>query len=88
VLSAFEQWLGLTLTAGGQIDICFAGALNGWLYCHCLVAAQNHLDIARIKLKAAAAAASLFACNECRSQTEEWVDDDIAALGHVEKRIF
>jgi hypothetical protein len=32
--------------------------------------------------------ASLFAGDECRSRTEEWVDDDVAAFGHIEQRIL
>ena len=32
--------------------------------------------------------AGLFAGDECRSRTEEWVDDDVATFTHVEQRVF
>src|SRR5450759_4684687 len=36
----------------------------------------------------AAASASLFGSEECRSRTEEWVEDDVAAFGDIEQRVF
>jgi hypothetical protein len=74
--------LGLTLTAHGHLGICLACAFqDGWPFCHRFVSAQDDLDVERIKLEASAASAGLFAGDEGRSRTEEWVDDDVAAFG-------
>jgi hypothetical protein len=80
---------GLTLAAHGQVGTCLTGAFQDrWLSRHDFVAAQDDLDVEWIELEAAAASASLFAGDERRSRTEEWVDDDVAAFGHIEERIF
>ena len=80
---------GLPLTAHGQLGICLACAFqDGWPFCHCFVSAQDDLYVERIKLEATAASAGLFASDECRSRTEEWVDDDVATFGQVEQRVF
>ena len=55
---------------------------------HCLVPAQDDIDIERVKLNTAAASACLFGSDERRSRTEEWVEDDVAAFGHIEQCIF
>lgn len=81
--------IGLTLTAHGQLGICLASAFqDGRVSCHRFVSAQNDLDVKWIKLEAAAVSAGLFASDECRSRTQERVDDDVAAFGHVEQRVF
>src|SRR4029077_14872675 len=80
---------GLMLAAHGQFDICLTGAFQDrCLFRHCFVSAQDDLDVAWIPLDAAAASAGLFAGDERRSRTEEWVDDDVAAFAHIAQRIF
>jgi hypothetical protein len=72
---------GLTLAAHAQFDIRLACAFQDrCLSCHRFVAAQYDLDVEWIQLEAAAASAGLFAGDERRSRTEEWVDDDVAAM--------
>ncbi len=80
---------GLTLTAYGQLGKCLACAFqDGWPFRCRFVSAQDDLDVERIKLEASAASAGLFASDEGRSRTEEWVDDDVATFGQVEQGIF
>ena len=80
---------GLTLMAYGQLDKCLACAFqDGWLFCHRFESAQDDLDIKWIKLEAAATSAGLFASNKRRSRTEEWIEDDVAAFGHVEQCVL
>src|SRR4029077_5745899 len=80
---------GLTLAARGQLRICLTCDFQDRdLSCHRFVSAQDDLDVEWIQLAAAAASAGLFAGDERRSRTEEWVDDDVAAFGHIEQGIF
>jgi len=80
---------GLTQTPHGQLGICLACAFqDGWPFRYRFVSAQDDLDVEWIKLEAAAASAGLFASDEGRSRTEEWVDDDVAAFGKVEQGVF
>src|SRR5450756_2466446 len=84
-----DVMFGLTLTAHGQLGICLACAFqDGWPFRCRFVSAQDDLDVERIKLEASAASAGLFASDEGRSRTEEWVDDDVAAFGQVEQGVF
>jgi len=80
---------GFELTARGQFGICLARAFQDrGLSCHCLVAAQDDFDVAWIELNAATASTGLFASDQRRSRTEKRVDDDIAAFGYIEQRVF
>src|SRR5205823_14853809 len=80
---------GVTLPAHRQFGICFACAFqDGWPPRYRLVSAQDDIDIQRVELEAAAASASAFGSDERRSRTEEWVEDDVAAFGHIEQRVF
>ena len=77
---------GLPLAAHGQFGICLTGAFQDrWLSRHRFVAAQDDFDVEWIELNAAAASAGLFAGDQRRSRTEERVDDDVAAFGHIEQ---
>ena len=69
----------LTLTAHGHLYECLACAFqDGWPFRQRFIAAQDDLDVKWIELETAAMPAGLFAGDECRSRTEEGVDDDVA----------
>jgi len=79
----------LTLTAHGHLYKCLACAFqDGWPFRQRFIAAQDDLDVEWIEFEAAAMPAGLFAGDECRSRTEEGVEDDVAAFGHIEQRVF
>ena len=80
---------GFQLAARSKFSIRLTCAFQDrCLSCHRFVSPQNDLDVKWIELDAAAASAGLFAGDERRSGTEEWIDDDVAAFGHIEQRIF
>src|SRR5262245_53866944 len=81
--------LGFKLAARSKFSIRLAcGFQDRCQSCHRFVTAQDNLDVEWVQLDAATGSASLFAGDESRSRTEEWVDDDVAAFGHIEQRIF
>jgi Recombinase len=53
-----------------------------------LVAADNHVDMKRIKFDPATGPASGLCGDEGRAGAEEWVDDQIVAIGEVEERVL
>jgi hypothetical protein len=52
-----------------------------------LIPARNHIHIKRVDLNAMTNGLGLLG-DEGRARAEEWVDDGVAAVGEVEKRIF
>ena len=53
-----------------------------------LIPARDHIHIKRVDLNATTNALGLLRGDEGRARAEEWVDDGVAAVGEVEKRIF
>ena len=53
-----------------------------------LVAADNHIDVKRVELESAADAAGLVGRDEGRARAKERVDDDVAAVGEIEKGVL
>jgi hypothetical protein len=53
-----------------------------------LIAAHDHIDIERVELDPAKDAAGLVSSDEGRARAEEWVDDNVAAIGEVEERVL
>ena len=53
-----------------------------------LIAARNHVDVERVELDPATDAAGSLGGDEGRAGAEEWVDDDVAAIGEVEERVL
>ncbi len=53
-----------------------------------LIPARDHIHIKRVDLNATTNAFGLLGGDEGRARAEEWVDDGVAAVGEVEKRIF
>jgi hypothetical protein len=51
------------------------------------VLAHDHLDIERVQVDTLADVADLVGGYEGRARAEEWVDDDVAAIGEVEERV-
>ena len=51
------------------------------------VSAHDHLDIERVQVDTPADVADLVGGYEGRARAEEWVDDDVAAIGEVEERV-
>jgi hypothetical protein len=51
------------------------------------VLAHDHLDIERVQVDTPADVADLVGGYEGRARAEEWVDDDVAAIGEVEERV-
>ena len=51
------------------------------------VLAHDHLDIERVQIDTPADVADLVGGYEGRARAEEWVDDDVAAIGEVEESV-
>ena len=53
-----------------------------------LKAPHDHIDVERIELDAAADATGLVGRDEGRARAKERVDDDVAAVGEIEKGVL
>ena len=53
--------------------------------CGGLIATQNHVNVERIELDAAADATGLVGCDEGRAGAEERVEHDVAPIGEVQQ---
>jgi hypothetical protein len=61
---------------------------NRWVACRRFIAAHDHIDVERVELDPATDAAGLVGSDEGRARAEEWVDDNVAAIGEVEERVL
>ena len=60
---------------------------NCWVAGCDRVLAHDHLDIERVQVDTPADVADLVGGYEGRARAEEWVDDEVAAIGEVEERV-